>query len=50
MGLAPLLMQRIMTDDEIKKQGTTMLLVEQNAQAALKRADRATSSRPARSC
>jgi branched-chain amino acid transport system ATP-binding protein len=41
MGLAPLLVQRIFSIiDEIKAQGTTILLVEQNAQQALRRADR----------
>ena len=36
MGLSPLMMQRIMsTITELKSEGTTILLVEQNAQAAL---------------
>lgn len=40
MGLSPIMMKRIMTTvTELQKQGTTILLVEQNAQAALKRAD-----------
>ncbi|MGW1341638.1 ABC transporter ATP-binding protein [Kribbella sp. NPDC002412] len=40
MGLSPIMMQRIMsTVTELQQQGTTILLVEQNAQAALKRAD-----------
>ncbi|MFG1797249.1 ABC transporter ATP-binding protein [Nocardia altamirensis] len=42
MGLAPMIIQqifRIIT--EINKQGTTVLLVEQNAQQALSRSDRA---------
>jgi branched-chain amino acid transport system ATP-binding protein len=40
MGLSPLMMQRIMsTITELKSEGVTILLVEQNAQAALKRAD-----------
>ena len=40
MGLSPIMMQRIMsTVRELKRQGTTILLVEQNAQAALKLAD-----------
>jgi branched-chain amino acid transport system ATP-binding protein len=42
MGLAPQFIQqifRIIT--EINEQGTTVLLVEQNAQQALSRADRA---------
>jgi branched-chain amino acid transport system ATP-binding protein len=40
MGLSPIMMQRIMsTVRELKAQGTTILLVEQNAQAALKLAD-----------
>ncbi|MEV0290259.1 MULTISPECIES: ABC transporter ATP-binding protein [unclassified Kribbella] len=40
MGLSPIMMQRIMsTVTELQRQGTTILLVEQNAQAALKRAD-----------
>jgi branched-chain amino acid transport system ATP-binding protein len=41
MGLSPLMMQRIMsTVRTLKSQGTTILLVEQNAQAALKLADK----------
>jgi branched-chain amino acid transport system ATP-binding protein len=40
MGLSPIMMKRIMsTVTQLQKQGTTILLVEQNAQAALKRAD-----------
>jgi branched-chain amino acid transport system ATP-binding protein len=40
MGLSPIMMQRIMsTVSELKRQGTTILLVEQNAQAALKLAN-----------
>ena len=42
MGLAPMIIQqifRIIT--EINSQGTTILLVEQNAQQALSRSDRA---------
>ena len=40
MGLSPIMMKRIMTTvSELQRQGTTILLVEQNAQAALKRAD-----------
>ncbi|MER7411956.1 MULTISPECIES: ABC transporter ATP-binding protein [Streptomyces] len=40
MGLSPIMMQRIMeTIGELKAQGTTILLVEQNAQAALSLAD-----------
>jgi branched-chain amino acid transport system ATP-binding protein len=40
MGLSPLMMQRIMsTVRTLQSQGTTILLVEQNAQAALKLAD-----------
>lgn len=40
MGLSPLMMQRIMqTVRTLRAQGTTILLVEQNAQAALKLAD-----------
>ncbi|MGL4745301.1 MAG: ABC transporter ATP-binding protein [Dermatophilaceae bacterium] len=40
MGLSPLMMKRIMTTvTTLQRQGTTILLVEQNAQAALKRAD-----------
>ncbi|MCA0336043.1 MAG: ABC transporter ATP-binding protein [Actinobacteria bacterium] len=39
MGLSPLMMKRIMsTVTTLQEQGTTILLVEQNAQAALKRA------------
>lgn len=42
MGLAPLLIQLIFdTITEINQQGTTILLVEQNAQQALSRAHRA---------
>ena len=42
MGLAPMLIQQIFTIIvEIAKQGTTILVVEQNAQQALSRADRA---------
>jgi branched-chain amino acid transport system ATP-binding protein len=41
MGLSPIMMQKIMTTiKELKSQGTTILLVEQNAQAALSLADR----------
>ncbi|MCF3107089.1 ABC transporter ATP-binding protein [Streptomyces roseoverticillatus] len=41
MGLSPIMMQRIMaTITELKASGTTILLVEQNAQAALSLADR----------
>jgi branched-chain amino acid transport system ATP-binding protein len=40
MGLSPIMMQKIMaTIAELKAQGTTILLVEQNAQAALYLAD-----------
>jgi branched-chain amino acid transport system ATP-binding protein len=40
MGLSPLMMQRIMsTIAELKSEGVTILLVEQNAQAALTLAD-----------
>jgi branched-chain amino acid transport system ATP-binding protein len=40
MGLSPLMMKRIMsTVRTLQEQGTTVLLVEQNAQAALKRAN-----------
>jgi branched-chain amino acid transport system ATP-binding protein len=42
MGLAPMLIQQIFSIiSEINKQGTTVLLVEQNAAQALKRADTA---------
>lgn len=42
MGLAPILVEQIFDlIDELHKSGTTILLVEQNAQAALKIADRA---------
>ncbi len=42
LGLAPMVCQTIFrTIDEIKSSGTTVLLVEQNANAALKHADRA---------
>lgn len=41
MGLAPILVQEIMKNiREISKQGTTILLIEQNAKAALRLADR----------
>jgi len=40
MGLSPLMMKRIMTTvTTLQKRGTTILLVEQNAQAALQRAN-----------
>lgn len=40
MGLSPLMMQRIMTTiTELQSEGVTILLVEQNAQAALSLAD-----------
>lgn len=40
MGLSPLMMQRIMTTiSELRSEGVTILLVEQNAQAALSLAD-----------
>ena len=42
MGLSPIMMQRILsTVRELKEQGTTILLVEQNAQTALSLADQA---------
>ncbi|MFI0899838.1 ABC transporter ATP-binding protein [Streptomyces sp. NPDC020983] len=42
MGLSPIMMQKIMaTIKELREQGTTILLVEQNAQAALSLADQA---------
>ena len=42
LGLAPIVCQTIFaTIDEIKSAGTTVLLVEQNARAALKHSDRA---------
>lgn len=42
MGLAPLIVRQVMDIiREVNKQGTTVLLVEQNARAALKIADRA---------
>jgi branched-chain amino acid transport system ATP-binding protein len=42
MGLAPMLIQQIFEIiTEINQQGTTVLLVEQNAQQALSRAHRA---------
>jgi branched-chain amino acid transport system ATP-binding protein len=41
LGLAPIVCQTIFrTIDEIKKEGTTVLLVEQNANAALRHSDR----------
>ena len=40
MGLSPLMMQKIMaTIVELQREGVTILLVEQNAQAALSLAD-----------
>jgi len=40
MGLSPIMMQRIFTViGELQSEGTTILLVEQNAQAALSLAD-----------
>ncbi|HEX6054560.1 MAG TPA: ABC transporter ATP-binding protein [Intrasporangium sp.] len=40
MGLSPIMMKRIMTTvTTLQQQGTTILLVEQNAQAALQRAN-----------
>jgi branched-chain amino acid transport system ATP-binding protein len=51
MGLSPLMMKRIMTTiTTLQSQGTTILLVEQNAQAALGGPTAATCSRSARSC
>lgn len=42
MGLAPLIVKQVMDIiTEVNRQGTTILLVEQNARAALKIADRA---------
>ena len=42
MGLAPMIVQQIFEIiTEINQQGTTVLLVEQNAQQALQRANRA---------
>lgn len=42
MGLSPIMMQRIMsTIAELQREGVTILLVEQNAAAALKLSDRA---------
>ncbi|MBK3586878.1 ATP-binding cassette domain-containing protein, partial [Streptomyces sp. MBT57] len=42
MGLSPIMMQKIMaTITELRAQGTTILLVEQNAQAALSLANHA---------
>ena len=50
MGLAPMFVERIFDIvDEINQQGTTVLLVEQNALMALESPTAATSSRPARS-
>ena len=41
MGLSPIMMQKIMTTvTELQERGTTILLVEQNAQAALRLAQR----------
>jgi branched-chain amino acid transport system ATP-binding protein len=49
MGLAPVLVERIFqVIEEINKQGTTILLVEQNANVALGSLLAATSSRQAR--
>jgi len=42
MGLSPIMMQRIMsTIEELQKEGVTILLVEQNAAAALELSDHA---------
>jgi branched-chain amino acid transport system ATP-binding protein len=42
MGLSPIMTQKIFdTVKQLKEQGTTVLLVEQNAQQALTRSDRA---------
>ena len=42
MGLAPLIVKQVMEIIQaVNKEGTTILLVEQNAKAALKIADRA---------
>jgi branched-chain amino acid transport system ATP-binding protein len=42
LGLAPILVHAILTAiDEINQKGTTILLVEQNANAALKHSHRA---------
>ena len=42
LGLAPLMVEHIFTViGELKRQGTTMLLVEQNVRYALEMADRA---------
>ena len=50
MGLAPRLIQQIFSIiTEINEQGTTVLLVEQNAAQALRAPTRPTSWRPARS-
>ena len=50
MGLAPRLIQQIFSIiTEINEQGTTVLLVEQNAAQALRARTRRTCSRPARS-
>ena len=41
MGLSPIMVDKIFeVVDEIHRQGTTILLVEQNAQQALSRSDR----------
>ncbi|MFR7797391.1 MAG: hypothetical protein ACLU37_04035 [Collinsella sp.] len=49
MGLAPILIEQIFQIvEDLHKAGTTVLLVEQNAQMALSIATRATCSRPAR--
>ena len=51
MGLAPRLVAQIFSIiTEINAQGTTILLVEQNAAQALRRARARTSCRPVRSC
>ena len=50
MGLAPILIEQIFQIvEDLHKAGTTVLLVEQNAQMALSIARVATCSRPARS-
>ena len=51
MGLAPILVEQIFDIIKtINEQGTTVLLVEQNALMALASRIAATSCRPARSC
>ena len=51
LGLAPLIVREIFRIvASLRETGVSILLVEQNARAALETADTATCSKPARSC